>query len=133
MKNLMCGSIASRFGILCLGLFLGISGNHSIWAQTWQTVGGGVPVGMVPTSVGAGSGNTLYAGFGGSGTYKSTDNGVTWTKMSSGLESVSGDLNSPTVDARSFLKLGTRIVHGTTVQSWAQHGGPFSILFGQRR
>lgn len=92
-------------------------------AQTWQPVSG-TPIGVQPSAIGAGSGNTLYSAFGGSGVYKSTDNGATWTKSSSGLESVAGDANSVTIDGRSFIKLGNRIVHGTTVSSWRNGVGP---------
>ena len=92
-------------------------------AQTWQPVTG-TPAGVQPSAIGAGSGNTLYSAFGGSGVYKSTDNGATWTKSSSGLESVAGDANSATIDGRSFIKLGNRIVHGTTVSSWRNGVGP---------
>lgn len=95
----------------------------SVSAQTWQSVSG-TPAGVQPSAIGAGAGNTLYSAFGGSGAYKSTDNGATWTKSSSGLESVAGDLNSATIDGRSFLKLGNRIVHGTTVSSWRNGVGP---------
>lgn len=107
--------------VTLLGSLLCLVTNAS--AQTWQSVSG-TPAGVPPSAIGAGSGTTLYSSFGASGAYKSTDNGATWTKVSSGLESVAGDLNSAAVDGRSFLKLGNRIVHGTTVQSWRNGTSP---------
>ncbi len=37
---------------------------------------------------------------------------------------MAGDPNSVTIDGRSFIKLGNRIIHGTTVSSWRNTVGP---------
>lgn len=111
----------SPFALLVSGLVLLATSLH---AQTWQSVSSGTPAGVVPTGIGAGSGNTLFAGFGGSGTYRTTDNGATWTKASSGLESLAGDPNSATVTARGYWKTGNRILHGNPVASWRNTAAP---------
>gem|GEM_PF-2543192 len=91
------------------------------WGQNWQAVSG-PPSGVGASGVGGGSGNTLYAGFGGSGAYKSTDNGLNWVAVNNGLADAFGGILPP----KMFLRTSTgRILRGGDNASWNNGvGGP---------
>src|SRR3954451_24192041 len=58
------------------------AGNGANWVREYTT-------GLPPT--------TMYAATEGDGVYRSTNNGITWSKFSSGLEKVPGAMNVRTV------------------------------------
>ncbi len=85
----------------------------TVSAQNWQIVSG-APTNA--TSLGAASGNTLYAGFGqNQGVYRSTDNGVNWSAVNSGLLDGSSAAISPTA---LFRASNGRIFRGGPSSSW---------------
>jgi len=94
----------------------------NIHAQTWQVVSG------APTNssaVGAAFGNTLFAGFGANqGVYRSTDNGLNWLPVNTGL--LDGSTNAVTPTAL-FRASGGRIFRGGASASWG--GGVSSPVF----
>ncbi|HEX7653834.1 MAG TPA: immunoglobulin domain-containing protein, partial [Verrucomicrobiae bacterium] len=86
-------------------------------AQTWQLVS--APTNA--TAVGAGSGNTLYAGFGNSGgVYRTTDNGVTWSAVNTGLLDGNNAALTPTA---LYLTSGGRVLRGGADASWNNRVG----------
>lgn len=87
--------------------------NGNVQAQVWQLVNG-APTNS--TAVGAGSGNTLYAGFGNNqGVYRSVDNGLNWLPANTGLLDGSSAAISPTA---LFRGASGRIFRGGSSASW---------------
>jgi hypothetical protein len=103
MKNLVGAVVGITLG---LAAFAGA-------AQTWAPVAGGT---TNASAVGAGSGNTLYAGFNNNkGVYRSTDNGVNWIASNSGLLDGVGGAIPP---AALFRTSTGRILRGGANASW---------------
>src|SRR4051794_30536986 len=77
------GTGTARAGIFDWNGLPGLNaGNGANWVREYTT-------GLPPT--------TMYAATEGDGVYRSTNNGITWSKFSSGLEKVPGAMNVRTV------------------------------------
>lgn len=103
---------------LCLTFVLMLWAHARSSAQTWQ-IPSGTPTNA--TAIGAASGNTLYAGFNGSnGVYRSTDNGLHWAAVNSGLI----DGANRAIPATALFRASSgRILRGGANASWGNGVG----------
>ncbi|HEY1171988.1 MAG TPA: immunoglobulin domain-containing protein [Verrucomicrobiae bacterium] len=104
----------SRLAVLLSSLLLVESVAN---AQNWQKLTSGTPSdGSAAISIGAGTGNTLFAGYGNNkGVFRSDNNGLSWTAMNSGLADGASAILTP----KAFLKTSTgRIIRSGDTASW---------------